>query len=56
MGVQVTEQHLFPQLPKASNDQLDIEGVLLTMYDSRLNLTVQVVDEVKKYFSGKIFT
>lgn len=37
------------------NDQLDIEGVLLTMYDSRLNLTVQVVDEVKKYFSGKIF-
>mgnify|MGYP001058405280 CR=1 FL=1 len=38
------------------NDQLDIEGVLLTMYDSRLNLTVQVVDEVKKYFSGKIFS
>ena len=37
------------------NDQLDIEGVLLTMYDSRLNLTVQVVEEVKKYFAGKIF-
>ena len=37
------------------NDRLEIEGVLLTMYDSRLNLTVQVVDEVKKYFAGKIF-
>ena len=38
------------------NDQLDIEGVLLTMFDSRLNLTVQVVDEVKKHFAGKIFS
>ena len=37
------------------NDRLEIEGVLLTMYDSRLNLTVQVVEEVKKYFAGKIF-
>ena len=37
------------------NSDLDVEGVLLTMYDSRLNLTVQVVDEVKKYFAGKIF-
>lgn len=38
------------------NGELDIEGVLLTMYDSRLNLTMQVVDEVKKFFAGKIFT
>lgn len=38
------------------NGELDIEGVLLTMYDSRLNLTMQVVDEVKKFFTGKIFT
>ena len=38
------------------NDQLEIEGVLLTMFDSRLNLTVQVVDEVKKHFAGKIFS
>lgn len=37
------------------NADLEVEGVLLTMYDSRLNLTVQVVDEVKKYFAGKIF-
>lgn len=37
------------------NDQLDIEGVLLTMYDGRLNLTQQVVDEVKRYFPRKVF-
>ena len=37
------------------NDKLDVEGVLLTMYDGRLNLTQQVVDEVKKYFSRKVF-
>jgi chromosome partitioning protein len=38
------------------NDQLDIEGVLLTMYDGRLNLTQQVVEEVKKHFPRKVFS
>lgn len=38
------------------NAQLDIEGVLLTMYDGRLNLTQQVVEEVKKYFPKKVFS
>ena len=37
------------------NDTLDLEGVLLTMYDGRLNLTQQVVEEVKKYFPRKVF-
>ena len=37
------------------NERLEIEGVLLTMYDGRLNLTQQVVDEVKKYFPRKVF-
>ncbi len=37
------------------NERLDIEGVLLTMYDGRLNLTQQVVGEVKKYFPRKVF-
>lgn len=37
------------------NELLDIEGVLLTMYDGRLNLTQQVVAEVKKYFPRKVF-
>ena len=38
------------------NDRLEIEGVLLTMYDGRLNLTQQVVEEVKKYFPRKVFS
>ncbi len=37
------------------NENLDIEGVLLTMYDGRLNLTQQVVEEVKKFFPRKVF-
>ena len=37
------------------NPYIDIEGVLLTMYDGRLNLTQQVVDEVKKCFPGKVY-
>ncbi len=37
------------------NQHLDIEGVLLTMYDGRLNLTQQVVAEVKKFFPKKVF-
>lgn len=38
------------------NDKLEMEGVLLTMYDGRLNLTQQVVEEVKKYFPRKVFS
>jgi len=38
------------------NALLDVEGVLLTMYDGRLNLTQQVVHEVKKYFPKKVFS
>lgn len=37
------------------NPELDIEGVLITMFDSRLNLSVQVMNEVKKHFAGKMF-
>jgi chromosome partitioning protein len=40
---------------KQLNETLDIEGVLLTMYDSRLRLSNQVVEEVKKYFGEKVF-
>jgi chromosome partitioning protein len=38
------------------NPKLDIEGVLLTMYDGRLRLSNQVVAEVRKYFGDKVFT
>ncbi len=37
------------------NPRLDIEGVLLTMYDGRLNLTQQVAAEIKKFFPKKVF-
>ena len=41
---------------KLYNPSLDIEGVLLTMYDSRLNLTRMVVEEVKRFFPKKVFS
>jgi chromosome partitioning protein len=37
------------------NKNLQIEGVLLTMFDTRLRLSHQVADEVKKYFGEKVF-
>jgi chromosome partitioning protein len=37
------------------NPALAIEGVLLTMYDARLNLCKQVADEAKEYFGGRMF-
>ena len=43
------------RIKRQYNARLDMEGVLLTMYDGRLNLTQQVVEEVKKYFPRKVF-
>lgn len=40
---------------KALNPELSLEGVLLTMFDARTNLSIQVVDEVKKFFPEKVF-
>ncbi|MBE3597090.1 MAG: ParA family protein [Hydrogenibacillus sp.] len=40
---------------KHLNAQLAIEGVLLTMYDARTNLSLQVAEEVKKYFKDKVY-
>ena len=40
---------------KIHNKNLDIEGMLLTMYDSRLRLSNQVVEEVKKHFGEIVF-
>jgi chromosome partitioning protein len=40
---------------KHLNPELDIEGVLLTMFDSRLRLSNQVVSEVQRYFDTKVF-
>ncbi|MDP7071897.1 MAG: ParA family protein, partial [Candidatus Marinimicrobia bacterium] len=45
--VRLVQKHL--------NTDLEIEGVLLTMYDKRLNLSKQVAEEVKDYFGDKLF-
>lgn len=44
------------KVARAFNPLIELEGVLLTMYDGRLNLTTQVVDEVKKYFPKKVYS
>jgi len=38
------------------NPALEIEGVLMTMFDGRTNLSLQVTEEVKKYFRDKVYT
>ncbi|MFS0575830.1 AAA family ATPase [Sporosarcina sp. 179-K 3D1 HS] len=40
---------------KHLNEHLMIEGVLLTMFDARTNLGIQVIEEVKKYFQDKVY-
>ena len=40
---------------RSLNPKLELEGVLLTMYDSRTNLAMQVAEEVKRYFPGKVY-
>ncbi|MEO9891284.1 AAA family ATPase [Aurantibacter sp.] len=42
-------------IQKIHNPELDIEGMLLTMYDSRLRLSNQVVEEVRKHFADMVF-
>lgn len=38
------------------NPDLKVEGVVLSMFDGRTNLSIQVVDEVKRYFKGMVYT
>ena len=40
---------------RSLNPKLELEGVLLTMFDGRTNLALQVAEEVKHYFPGKVF-
>ena len=44
------------QIKRLYNPYIELEGVLLTMYDGRLNLTQQVVTEVKKFFPKKVYS
>lgn len=41
---------------KSMNKNLEIQGVILSMFDGRTNLSIQVVEEVKKYFKQKVYT
>ena len=43
------------QVKRLYNSILEIEGIVLTMFDGRLNLTQQVVGEIKKYFADKLY-
>lgn len=45
--IRIVQKHL--------NKHLEIEGVLLTMFDARTNLSIQVMEEVKKYFQSKVY-
>ncbi|NLJ77508.1 MAG: ParA family protein [Peptococcaceae bacterium] len=45
----------FQQVQRNLNRSLVLEGILLTMFDGRTNLSIQVVDEVKKHFRNKVF-
>jgi chromosome partitioning protein len=37
------------------NPDLEVEGILLTMYDSRTNLSQQIVDEIRRFFGEKVY-
>ena len=37
------------------NPDIDIEGIVMTMYDSRTNLTQQVAEEIKRFFGPKVY-
>ena len=43
------------RVKKGLNPALEIEGVLMTMFDGRTNLSLQVVDQVKKHYKSKVF-
>ena len=47
--------HTIKMVKRAFNPSLSMEGVLLTMFDARTNLSIQVVDEVKKFFGANVF-
>ncbi len=43
-------------IKKSLNPELDIQGVVMSMFDGRTRLSIEVVEEVKKYFKGKVYT
>lgn len=47
--------HTLAQVKRIYNPKIELGGILVTMFDGRLNLTIQVLDELKKFFPDKIF-
>ena len=47
--------HTVRMVRRSLNPGLELEGVLLTMFDGRTNLALQVAEEVKRYFPGKVY-
>ncbi|MBP2019495.1 chromosome partitioning protein [Symbiobacterium terraclitae] len=45
----------FRLVREALNPALEVEGVVLTMFDGRTNLSIQVVEDVKRYFKGQVY-
>ena len=43
------------QVKDSLNPQLDVQGIILTMYDGRNKLAKQVVEDVKEYFGDKVY-
>ena len=43
------------QVKRLYNPTLELDGVILTMYDGRLNLSIQVMEEIKKHFPDKVY-
>lgn len=43
------------QVKRLYNHDLDLTGVIITLFDGRLNLSLQVLEQIKKYFKGKLF-
>jgi len=48
-------QNTVSLVKKNLNPKIELEGILLTMFDARINLAKQVSEEVRKYFSDKVF-
>ena len=47
--------HTIRTVKRSMNKDIDFEGILLTMYDGRTNLTIQVAEEIKKFFGPKVY-
>lgn len=47
---------MFKQIKKLYNPSLSLTGILITMYNGRLNLSIQVLEELKKHYADKLFS